>query len=135
MSNYFNQRFAALLSITQTNDAQQLARRVGLRLAGMGYTEPCWGCKGTGKYAANTFGSKCFTCQGAGVRAARLCDALYAQVKADVAAGKLAAYLETVRQRIAAKEAAKQVERDRIGSGYLRTNRRQQNRAAQPIAA
>lgn len=124
MSMYFTQRFASLLRITPTNDAKAQARRVTLRLAGMGYTVGCMSCKGTGKYAANILGSKCWNCAGSGRKPARLDDALYAMVKADVAAGKLDEYLEKVRQRIEAKGAAAAANTDRIGTGYLRGQRR-----------
>lgn len=100
------ERFMRALRIDPWSDrASGLLRG---RLIGLGHGDVCGRCGGTGNHSYNPmYGSVCYGCAGAGQKMPILTGVLLAKVVADVAAGKLDAYIAAAIAKQEAKRLAK----------------------------
>ncbi|MHC4296447.1 MAG: hypothetical protein ACYS7Y_04030 [Planctomycetota bacterium] len=97
---------------TKADFAQALNCRekfIGVRLVALGHSDCCSRCGGSGEYSFNQMdGTRCYGCGGVGQKPKRLTIKLLAQVKQDVADGKMQPYLDAMKARGAAKKASQE---------------------------
>lgn len=92
--------FMSLLQVSPSANAKKRTAWLQARIIGLGHGAVCGRCYGSGHYSSNAVsGTRCFDCLGTGWVAAKLTDTLFAALATDVAAGKLAAYIEELRTR------------------------------------
>lgn len=100
--------FFTLLNVAEMSDAKRRKTVLEARIVGLGMGDVCSRCYGSGHYSFNPVnGTTCFKCLGAGFMAPKLTNKLYAALEPIVASGKLDAYLDEVRARIALRNACK----------------------------
>lgn len=100
--------FFTLLNVVEMSDAKRRKTVLQARIVGLGMGDMCSRCHGSGHYSFNPVnGTTCFKCLGAGFMAPKLTNKLYAALEPIVASGKLDAYLDEVRARIALTKACK----------------------------
>lgn len=100
--------FFTLLNVVEMSDAKRRKSVLQARIVGLGMGDACSRCHGSGHYSFNPVdGTTCFKCLGAGFMAPKLTNKLYAALEPIVASGKLEAYLDEVRARIALRNACK----------------------------